>query len=85
MRFFSSCSSSSPRDELVSPLPSVPSVELVQGNFNKKGGGGGGGVFFLRTGLFNHGWNHPLVSRVLRNSPSSATLLPLGSYSASVH
>ena len=52
VRFFSSCSSSSLRDELVSPLPSVPSVELVQGKFQKKegggvgwGGGGGGGVF----------------------------------------
>ena len=50
------------------------------------GGGGGGGVFFLWTGLFNHYWNHPMLSRVLRNSPFSwATLLPLGSDSPSLH
>ena len=48
--FFSSCSSSSLGDELVPLFPSVPSVELVQGKFQKRrgggGGGGGGGLFF---------------------------------------
>ena len=83
---FSSCSSSSTRwvGTLIS-LSFLP-VHLGRVCTKKKGGGGVCVRVLLRAGRLDHCLRHPYyLSEFLEIPPYSATLHPLGSYSASVH